>query len=126
MCDQTFVAVTFGPCDSCSKASPLMNIYIKNEPINYCSFCVEMVRDVFSFQLLVTKHRSADLTGSSLCWVLNTCIKQCILNPVRQMHTHTRGDRCLPVTPLLICGSLSNNSPDTSPTVESADCDCLQ
>ncbi|XP_053172464.1 guanine nucleotide-binding protein subunit beta-5b [Scomber japonicus] len=43
MCDQTFVAATFGPCDSCSKASPLMNIYIKNEAINYCSFCVEMM-----------------------------------------------------------------------------------
>ncbi|XP_061670810.1 guanine nucleotide-binding protein subunit beta-5b [Syngnathoides biaculeatus] len=41
MCDQTFVAVTFGPCESCDQASPLMNIYIKTEPINYCSFCVE-------------------------------------------------------------------------------------
>ncbi|XP_077568546.1 guanine nucleotide-binding protein subunit beta-5b-like isoform X2 [Stigmatopora nigra] len=41
MCDQTFVAVTFGPCESCDKASPLMNIYIKTEPINYCAFCVE-------------------------------------------------------------------------------------
>lgn len=45
MCDQTFVAATFGPCDRCGNASPLMNIYIKNEAINYCSFCVEMVRD---------------------------------------------------------------------------------
>ncbi|KAM7406375.1 hypothetical protein PAMP_000754 [Pampus punctatissimus] len=36
------MAVTFGPCDNCSQASPLMNIYIKNEAINYCSFCVEM------------------------------------------------------------------------------------
>lgn len=44
MCDQTFMAATFGPCDSCSKASPLMNIYIKSEAINYCSFCVEMVK----------------------------------------------------------------------------------
>ncbi|CAG00829.1 unnamed protein product [Tetraodon nigroviridis] len=43
MCDQTFVAATFGPCDSCANPSPLMNIYIKNEPINYCSFCVEMM-----------------------------------------------------------------------------------
>uniref|UniRef100_A0A3Q3B178 G protein subunit beta 5 n=1 Tax=Kryptolebias marmoratus TaxID=37003 RepID=A0A3Q3B178_KRYMA len=43
MCDQTFLAATFGPCDSCGKASPLMNIYVKNEPINYCSFCVEMM-----------------------------------------------------------------------------------
>ncbi|MEQ2314383.1 Guanine nucleotide-binding protein subunit beta-5b, partial [Ameca splendens] len=43
MCDQTFMAATFGPCDSCSKASPLMNIYIKSEAINYCSFCVEMM-----------------------------------------------------------------------------------
>ncbi|XP_037613836.1 guanine nucleotide-binding protein subunit beta-5b [Sebastes umbrosus] len=43
MCDQTFVAATFGPCDSCSKASPLMNIYIKSEAINYCSFCVELM-----------------------------------------------------------------------------------
>ncbi|XP_061880439.1 guanine nucleotide-binding protein subunit beta-5b-like [Entelurus aequoreus] len=41
MCDQTFVAATFGPCESCDKASPLMNIYIKTEAINYCSFCVE-------------------------------------------------------------------------------------
>ncbi|XP_049574666.1 guanine nucleotide-binding protein subunit beta-5b isoform X2 [Syngnathus scovelli] len=41
MCDQTFVAVTFGPCESCDKASPLMNIYIKTEAINYCSLCVE-------------------------------------------------------------------------------------
>lgn len=47
MCDQTFVAATFGPCDSCANPSPLMNIYIKNEPINYCSFCVEMVPDQF-------------------------------------------------------------------------------
>ncbi|KAM4602563.1 guanine nucleotide-binding protein subunit beta-5b [Polymixia lowei] len=43
MCDQTFMAITFGPCGSCSKASPLMNIYVKNEAINYCSFCVEMM-----------------------------------------------------------------------------------
>ncbi|XP_022055237.1 guanine nucleotide-binding protein subunit beta-5b [Acanthochromis polyacanthus] len=43
MCDQTFVAATFGPCDNCGTASPLMNIYIKNEPINYCSFCVEVM-----------------------------------------------------------------------------------
>ncbi|XP_022598058.1 guanine nucleotide-binding protein subunit beta-5b-like [Seriola dumerili] len=43
MCDQTFVAVTFGPCESCANARPLMNIYIKNEPINYCSFCVEVM-----------------------------------------------------------------------------------
>ncbi|KAG8001413.1 Guanine nucleotide-binding protein subunit beta-5 [Nibea albiflora] len=43
MCDQTFVAATFGPCESCGNASPLMNIYIKTEPINYCSFCVEMM-----------------------------------------------------------------------------------
>uniref|UniRef100_A0A8C7XZM8 G protein subunit beta 5 n=1 Tax=Oryzias sinensis TaxID=183150 RepID=A0A8C7XZM8_9TELE len=43
MCDQTFMAATFGPCDSCGKASPLMNIYIKSEAINYCSFCVEMM-----------------------------------------------------------------------------------
>ena len=47
MCDQTFVAATFGPCDSCANPSPLMNIYIKNEPINYCSFCMEMVPDLF-------------------------------------------------------------------------------
>uniref|UniRef100_I3J364 Guanine nucleotide binding protein (G protein), beta 5b n=2 Tax=Oreochromis niloticus TaxID=8128 RepID=I3J364_ORENI len=43
MCDQTFMAATFGPCDSCSKPSPLMNIYIKNEATNYCSLCVEMM-----------------------------------------------------------------------------------
>uniref|UniRef100_A0AAQ6IHG8 G protein subunit beta 5 n=1 Tax=Anabas testudineus TaxID=64144 RepID=A0AAQ6IHG8_ANATE len=43
MCDQTFLAATFGPCDSCGNASPLMNIYIKSEAINYCSFCVEMM-----------------------------------------------------------------------------------
>ncbi|KAM9764733.1 guanine nucleotide-binding protein subunit beta-5b isoform 1-T2 [Menidia menidia] len=43
MCDQTFMAATFGPCDSCSKASPLMNIYIKSEATNYCSFCMEVM-----------------------------------------------------------------------------------
>ncbi|KAL2088780.1 hypothetical protein ACEWY4_015679 [Coilia grayii] len=43
MCDQTFVAVTFGPCDNCSKTKPLMNIYLKNEAINYCSLCVELM-----------------------------------------------------------------------------------
>ncbi|XP_051236269.1 guanine nucleotide-binding protein subunit beta-5b [Dicentrarchus labrax] len=43
MCDQTFLAATFGPCDSCGKASPLMNIYIKNDAINYCSFCMEVM-----------------------------------------------------------------------------------
>lgn len=43
MCDQTFLAITFGPCDSCSQNKPLMNIYLKNEPINYCSLCVELV-----------------------------------------------------------------------------------
>ncbi|KAM8894205.1 guanine nucleotide-binding protein subunit beta-5b [Spinachia spinachia] len=43
MCDQTFVAVTFGPCDSCGTARPLMNIYVKSEAINYCSFCVEVM-----------------------------------------------------------------------------------
>ncbi|KAK5935004.1 hypothetical protein CgunFtcFv8_020405 [Champsocephalus gunnari] len=43
MCDQTFVAATFGPCECCGKASPLMNIYIKTEAINYCSFCVEVM-----------------------------------------------------------------------------------
>uniref|UniRef100_A0A8C9SZR1 Guanine nucleotide binding protein (G protein), beta 5b n=2 Tax=Scleropages formosus TaxID=113540 RepID=A0A8C9SZR1_SCLFO len=41
MCDQTFLAITFGPCDNCSETKPLMNIYVKNEPINYCSLCVE-------------------------------------------------------------------------------------
>lgn len=49
MCDQTFIATTFGPCDSCSQQSPLMNIYINSEPINYCSFCVEMVMSSFHF-----------------------------------------------------------------------------
>ncbi|XP_034042781.1 guanine nucleotide-binding protein subunit beta-5b [Thalassophryne amazonica] len=43
MCDQTFVAVNFGPCESCGNPGPLMNIYLNNEPINYCSFCVEMM-----------------------------------------------------------------------------------
>ncbi|ROJ25294.1 Guanine nucleotide-binding protein subunit beta-5b, partial [Anabarilius grahami] len=43
MCDQTFLAITFGPCDNCSQNKPLMNIYLKNEPINYCSLCVEMM-----------------------------------------------------------------------------------
>ncbi|KAL0168991.1 hypothetical protein M9458_037213, partial [Cirrhinus mrigala] len=42
MCDQTFLAITFGPCDSCGLNKPLMNIYLKNEPINYCSLCVEL------------------------------------------------------------------------------------
>nr|XP_023670020.1 guanine nucleotide-binding protein subunit beta-5 isoform X1 [Paramormyrops kingsleyae] len=41
MCDQTFLAITFGPCDCCSDTKPLMNIYLKNEPVNYCSLCVE-------------------------------------------------------------------------------------
>ncbi|XP_016087440.1 guanine nucleotide-binding protein subunit beta-5-like [Sinocyclocheilus grahami] len=43
MCDQTFLAITFGPCDNCSQNKPLMNIYLKNEPINYCSLCVELM-----------------------------------------------------------------------------------
>uniref|UniRef100_A0AAR2JY43 G protein subunit beta 5 n=1 Tax=Pygocentrus nattereri TaxID=42514 RepID=A0AAR2JY43_PYGNA len=43
MCDQTFVAITFGPCDSCSQNKPLMNIYLQNEPVNYCSLCVELM-----------------------------------------------------------------------------------
>ncbi len=43
MCDQTFLAITFGPCDNCSQNKPLLNIYLKNEPINYCSLCVELV-----------------------------------------------------------------------------------
>ncbi|XP_076012410.1 guanine nucleotide-binding protein subunit beta-5b-like [Genypterus blacodes] len=43
MCDQTFVADTFGPCERCTKPSPLLNIYLNNEAINYCSFCVEMM-----------------------------------------------------------------------------------
>ncbi|RXN21400.1 guanine nucleotide-binding subunit beta-5 [Labeo rohita] len=43
MCDQTFLAITFGPCDSCGLNKPLMNIYLKNEPINYCSLCVELM-----------------------------------------------------------------------------------
>ncbi|XP_010889566.1 guanine nucleotide-binding protein subunit beta-5b [Esox lucius] len=43
MCDQTFVAITFGPCDSCSENRPLMNLYIKTEPINYCSLCMEIM-----------------------------------------------------------------------------------
>uniref|UniRef100_A0AAY4CTI0 Uncharacterized protein n=1 Tax=Denticeps clupeoides TaxID=299321 RepID=A0AAY4CTI0_9TELE len=43
MCDQTFLAITFGPCESCGVTKPLMNIYLKNEPINYCSLCVELM-----------------------------------------------------------------------------------
>ncbi|XP_051512682.1 guanine nucleotide-binding protein subunit beta-5b-like [Myxocyprinus asiaticus] len=43
MCDQTFLAITFGPCDNCSQSKPLMNIYLKNEPVNYCSLCVELM-----------------------------------------------------------------------------------
>uniref|UniRef100_A0A8K9V0F7 Guanine nucleotide binding protein (G protein), beta 5b n=1 Tax=Oncorhynchus mykiss TaxID=8022 RepID=A0A8K9V0F7_ONCMY len=43
MCDQTFLAITFGPCDSCSENRPLMNLYIKTEPINYCSLCMEIM-----------------------------------------------------------------------------------
>uniref|UniRef100_A0A4W4EKR5 G protein subunit beta 5 n=1 Tax=Electrophorus electricus TaxID=8005 RepID=A0A4W4EKR5_ELEEL len=43
MCDHTFVAITFGPCDSCTLNKPLMNIYLQNEPVNYCSLCVEMM-----------------------------------------------------------------------------------
>ncbi|XP_053479755.1 guanine nucleotide-binding protein subunit beta-5b isoform X2 [Ictalurus furcatus] len=41
MCDQTFLAITFGACDNCSQNKPLMNIYLQNEPVNYCSLCVE-------------------------------------------------------------------------------------
>ncbi|KAI5611368.1 guanine nucleotide-binding protein subunit beta-5b [Silurus asotus] len=41
MCDQTFLAITFGSCDNCSQTKPLMNIYLQNEPVNYCSLCVE-------------------------------------------------------------------------------------
>ncbi|KAL7879260.1 hypothetical protein AOLI_G00102340 [Acnodon oligacanthus] len=47
MCDQTFVAITFGPCESCSQNKPLMNIYLQNEPVNYCSLCVELLRRVW-------------------------------------------------------------------------------
>ncbi|KAI3377735.1 hypothetical protein L3Q82_008879 [Scortum barcoo] len=65
MCDQTFMAATFGPCDSCSKPSPLMNIYIKNEPINYCSFCVEVVRNVFLSASLNSCHIIS--LGTNIC-----------------------------------------------------------
>ncbi|KAF5895583.1 guanine nucleotide-binding protein subunit beta-5, partial [Clarias magur] len=41
MCDQTFLAITFGSCDNCSQNKPLMNIYLQNEPVNFCSLCVE-------------------------------------------------------------------------------------
>lgn len=58
MCDQTFVAATFGPCDSCSKPSPLMNIYIKNEATNYCSLCVEMVMFSFHFHRYTSPQKS--------------------------------------------------------------------
>ena len=43
MCDQTFLAITFGPCENCTENKPLMNLYIKTDPINYCSLCVETV-----------------------------------------------------------------------------------
>ncbi|KAM6980576.1 guanine nucleotide-binding protein subunit beta-5b [Aplochiton taeniatus] len=43
MCDQTFVAITFGPCDNCTANRPLMNIYIQTEAINYCALCVELM-----------------------------------------------------------------------------------
>ncbi|XP_047916282.2 guanine nucleotide-binding protein subunit beta-5 isoform X1 [Anser cygnoides] len=42
MCDQTFLAVVFGPCDKCSKEKPLRAVYIKSEQLSYCSLCVEM------------------------------------------------------------------------------------
>lgn len=44
MCDQTFLAVVFGPCDKCSKEKPLRAVYIKSEQLSYCSLCVEVVR----------------------------------------------------------------------------------
>ncbi|GAB0194103.1 unconventional myosin-Vc [Grus japonensis] len=43
MCDQTFLAVVFGPCDKCSKEKPLRAVYIKSEQLSYCSLCVEMM-----------------------------------------------------------------------------------
>lgn len=63
MCDQTFMAATFGPCDSCGKASPLMNIYIKSEAINYCSFCVEMV--MLSLSLLQQQTAAGEFCSNS-------------------------------------------------------------
>ncbi|XP_009468551.1 PREDICTED: unconventional myosin-Vc [Nipponia nippon] len=42
MCDQTFLAVVFGPCDKCSNEKPLRAVYIKSEQLSYCSLCVEM------------------------------------------------------------------------------------
>ncbi|XP_037250607.1 guanine nucleotide-binding protein subunit beta-5 isoform X2 [Falco naumanni] len=43
MCDQTFLAIVFGPCDKCSKEKPLRAVYIKSEQLSYCSLCVEMM-----------------------------------------------------------------------------------
>ncbi|KYO21219.1 guanine nucleotide binding protein (G protein), beta 5a isoform B [Alligator mississippiensis] len=43
MCDQTFLATVFGPCDKCSNLKPLRAIYIKSSQLDYCSLCVEML-----------------------------------------------------------------------------------
>ncbi|KAM6301563.1 guanine nucleotide-binding protein subunit beta-5 [Podargus strigoides] len=43
MCDQTFLAVVFGPCDKCSKEKPLRAVYIKSKQLSYCSLCVELM-----------------------------------------------------------------------------------
>ncbi|KAJ7311412.1 hypothetical protein JRQ81_007046 [Phrynocephalus forsythii] len=43
MCDQTFLANVFGPCDRCSQNRALREIYRKSEKVSYCSLCVEMM-----------------------------------------------------------------------------------
>ncbi|OCT89582.1 hypothetical protein XELAEV_180182012mg, partial [Xenopus laevis] len=43
MCDQTFLAVLFGPCAKCKRERPLRTIYVKAEAVTYCSLCVEMM-----------------------------------------------------------------------------------
>ncbi|KAL8197201.1 UNVERIFIED_CONTAM: guanine nucleotide binding protein (G protein), beta 5 [Gekko kuhli] len=43
MCDQTFLANVFGPCDYCYDERPLQEVYRKSEKFNYCSLCVEMM-----------------------------------------------------------------------------------
>ena len=133
MCDQTFVAATFGPCECCGKPSPLINIYIKTEPINYCSFCVEVVRHVFLSLNSWACVQWVIWEVSEVWWgSCNTCVRhplkweqttqQHLLTrssiSVSRTHTHTNtltgsyqdldeGAACRPLSPLLICGSLS-------------------
>lgn len=78
MCDQTFMAATFGPCDSCSKPSPLMNIYIKNEATNYCSLCVEMVMFSSHFHPFTSPQKWNKGSIMLMNVIVNDC-NECVL-----------------------------------------------